>query len=134
MPPPLHPKSIQTTSLFGTTLLLSFLVVGLPHVIPCPVDRRQFADGQMPEYDSDGNRIRRRRIRRPEESNAKYGTATAVDEMREATTKKKPRECPVPKPGGLVGHVLGFETGQTTGAQSKPSVRIRSSGGEDGEG
>lgn len=134
MPPPLHPKSIQTTSLFGTTLLLSFLVVGLPHLIPCPVDRRQFADGQMPEFDADGNRIRRRRTRKPEEAISKDSTATATNEEREVMGKKKTRECPMPRPGGVVGQVLGFLPGQSTEAQPRPSVRIRGSGSDDDNG
>ncbi|KAK6333517.1 hypothetical protein TWF718_011325 [Orbilia javanica] len=33
-----------TTSIFSTTALISFLVVGAPHVLPCPVDSRVAAD------------------------------------------------------------------------------------------
>ncbi|KAL7269471.1 hypothetical protein RUND412_007866 [Rhizina undulata] len=39
MPPILHPKSFSTTSLFTSMALLAFLVVGAPHVLPCPVNR-----------------------------------------------------------------------------------------------
>ena len=36
MPPALHPRSAATTSLFTGTLLVSFAVVALPHLFPCP--------------------------------------------------------------------------------------------------
>jgi len=35
-PPPLHPRSLTTSTLFTTIALLSFLIVGAPHVLPCP--------------------------------------------------------------------------------------------------
>ena len=46
-PPHLHPRSRTTSSLFATTLVLSFFVVGLPHILPCPAPRTVLADGDM---------------------------------------------------------------------------------------
>ncbi|KAH8728587.1 hypothetical protein GQ44DRAFT_674905 [Phaeosphaeriaceae sp. PMI808] len=83
MPPHLHPRSRMTTSLFTTTLMISFLVVAAPHLLPCPVDPRTFADSADPT--SEARRARRREKLAPK------------------------RECPVPKPGGLMGQVLGWK-------------------------
>lgn len=111
MPPALHPRSRLTTSLFTTTLAVSFLVVGMPHILPCPVGTRQFADGSMTFIDENGQQRRRRRKKR---------TPEAVDGSESATDASAPgyengilngrpkRECPVPKPGGLVGEIMGF--------------------------
>ncbi|KAI7229992.1 hypothetical protein KC330_g7173 [Hortaea werneckii] len=98
----LHPRSRQTGTLFTATLAVSFLVVALPHMLPCPVDRRGYADTiEMP----DGTIKRRRRRQKPaeEEEGKKEEVFTTVDASR------PPRECPVPKPGGLVGQMMGFE-------------------------
>jgi cytochrome c oxidase assembly factor 2 len=95
----------MTTSLFTTTLMVSFLVVAAPHVLPCPVDPRTLADSPDPT----GNRRRRRRKSTEEE--------TCNDVMSEERLRRKQledklapkRECPVPKPGGLIGQVLGWK-------------------------
>lgn len=99
---PLHPRSASTSTLFTTTLAVSFLVVGLPHLLPCPVDRRQFAD-------SDG-KVRRRRKKDVEGDGEAMVGEVGLDE------KGRPaRECPVPKPGGLVGQIMGFEQREKSG-------------------
>ena len=63
------------------------------------------ADGVM--VDSNGRR-RRRKI--PDEPEAKNGVVQfgnmGSDKDAPATAK---RECPVPKPGGVVGELLGFK-------------------------
>jgi cytochrome c oxidase assembly factor 2 len=38
------------------------------------------------------------------------------------TTSKKGRECPVPKPGGLIGQVLGVKRKEVDEAKEAPSV------------
>lgn len=106
MPPHLHPRSRMTTSLFTTTLMVSFLVVAAPHLIPCPVDPRTLADAPDPT----GQNRRRRRRKAPDEE-------TCNDVMSEERRRKQllddklnpRRECPVPKPGGLIGQVLGLK-------------------------
>ncbi|KAJ5101773.1 hypothetical protein NUU61_003995 [Penicillium alfredii] len=124
MPPHLHPRSRSTTSLFAGTLLASLLVVGMPHVFPCPAPRRTFADSEM-MITADGQqvpRVRRRRrkdVDREVESNhPNHPTPSgAVDEevstflqMEEEAEKLAHigRECPVPKPKGILGELLGF--------------------------
>jgi cytochrome c oxidase assembly factor 2 len=98
----LHPRSRTTSTLFTTTLAVSFLVVGLPHILPCPVDRRQFADS-IETADGKVKRRRRKQVNSDVEA-ANEGTGDVMDE-----DGRSKRECPVPKPGGLVGHIMGFE-------------------------
>lgn len=113
MPPPhLHPRSRMTSSLFATTMIASFFVVGLPHVLPCPAPRITYADGEIIQ-DENG---RRRRRRRPvsQEAEVKDGIVQfnnlAHDDLMDQEGRKGRRECPVPKPGGKVGELLGFKS------------------------
>jgi cytochrome c oxidase assembly factor 2 len=99
MPPHLHPRSTLTTSLLTTTLLTSFVVVALPHVLPCPAPRKRFAESTQS----------------PASSKASAGsppeTAASMDLEVNATenqSKSQLRECPVPRPSGLLGQLLGF--------------------------
>lgn len=107
MPPPhLHPKSRMTSSLFMTTIIASFFVVGLPHVLPCPAPRVTFADGEM--IDENG---RRRRRRKPQNAEVDKDGMVQFESM--STDAPSPqrgtaRECPVPKPRGMLGELLGF--------------------------
>ncbi|KAH7017634.1 hypothetical protein EDB80DRAFT_705480 [Ilyonectria destructans] len=108
MPPLLHPKSRMTSSLFATTVAASFFVVTLPHLLPCPVPRARFADGEI-MVDENGRRKRwRRKDTSPE---VKDGIVQfndiAADEVEQAKLRVN-RECPVPKPGGMLGEWLGF--------------------------
>jgi cytochrome c oxidase assembly factor 2 len=96
----------MTTSLFTTTLMVSFLVVAAPHIIPCPVDPRTLADAPDPT----GQNRRRRRRRTPEEETC--NDIMSEERMRKIQLEEKlnpKRECPVPKPGGLIGQVLGLK-------------------------
>ncbi|KAJ9138831.1 hypothetical protein NKR23_g8188 [Pleurostoma richardsiae] len=110
MPPPhLHPRSRMTSSLFATTVAASFFVVALPHVLPCPAPRVAFADGEMIDPSSG----KRRRRRKPHTAEVKDGIVQfdnvgEEDELVRARERTK-RECPVPKPGGVVGELLGFQ-------------------------
>ncbi|KAF2750490.1 hypothetical protein M011DRAFT_465237 [Sporormia fimetaria CBS 119925] len=110
MPPHLHPRSRTTTSLFTTTLAICFLVVATPHFLPCPVDPRAMADA--PEDAMTGRR--RRRVKED-------GSEETMEEMRKRREEMRMRrECPVPKPGGLIGQVLGVkkEEGETEERES----------------
>lgn len=106
MPPHLHPRSRTTSSLFATAVAASFLVVGLPHVLPCPVPRAKYADGEV-VVDGRGRRRRWRSTEAPEaaaDGVVRFGGPSG-DEPAPATRR---RECPVPKPGGFLGEWLGF--------------------------
>ena len=85
----LHPRSRTTSTLFTTTLFVSFLVVGLPHVLPCPVDQRRYAD-------SEDSALRQQRRRRD-----------VGEDGEKALSPRLARECPVPRPTELVGQVMG---------------------------
>lgn len=104
----LHPRSRSTATLFTTTLAISFLVVAAPHLLPCPVDRRQFADSfETP----DGKRYRRKRkdVAESPMDEQEIGDDGNAGAMEHARSK---RECPVPKPGGIVGQMMGFKNEQ----------------------
>lgn len=109
MPPHLHPRSRATMSIFTGTLAVSFLVVGMPHLLPCPVPHQAFAEGELPD-----EMKRRRRRRKP------INGESGVDQSEQDLMLERTRECPVPKPGGLVGQVLGFEKREGR----MPDVRI----------
>ena len=104
----MHPRSRMTASLFTTTLMVSFLVVAAPHLIPCPVDPRTLNDSADP--------TRRRRRRKPVESDSQEGESRegedgALEQQRRMMLEERmnpKRECPIPKPGGLVGQVFGM--------------------------
>lgn len=106
----LHPRSRTTGTLFTTTLAVSFLVVALPHLLPCPVDRRQFADS----YETPDGRIMRRRRKRTGDADADEVVrdgedTTIVTAATDGNGGRPKRECPMPKPGGLMGQMMGFK-------------------------
>ncbi|KAK1146088.1 hypothetical protein N8T08_003736 [Aspergillus melleus] len=134
MPPHLHPRSRSTSSLFAATLLASLFVVGIPHVFPCPAPRRTLADSQM-TVNEDGQPIQRIRRKRRKE------TAPDLDEKTVPSTQPTPddevstflqleeeaerlakagRECPVPKPGGVIGELFGFPPRKDTQLHHQP--------------
>ncbi|KAF2208866.1 hypothetical protein CERZMDRAFT_101072 [Cercospora zeae-maydis SCOH1-5] len=100
----LHPRSRTTGTLFTVTLAISFVVVAVPHLLPCPVDHRQFADSYET---SDGRIMRRRRKRVIDDGDSGNVAETDSPDDHHANPQ---RECPVPKPGGLVGQIMGFES------------------------
>lgn len=127
----------MTSSLFATTVAASFFVVALPHILPCPAPRVTYADSAT---GPDGTRRRRRR--KPEEQAvvvhdgivqfesttedfdrvaAQTGRTSPADAAAAATRARKERECPVPKPGGVIGELMGFKKSETTdGVNSEP--------------
>jgi len=97
----------MTSSLFATTVFASFFVVALPHILPCPAPRVKYADGEMPP---DGKRRRRRKpdiTETPQGKIVDFGSSSNTEDEGLTSTRTK-RECPVPKPGGAVGELLGF--------------------------
>lgn len=109
MPPHMHPRSRMTASLFTTTLMVSFLVVAAPHLIPCPVDPRTLNDAADP--------TRRRRRRRPVDADEDPASDILTEDARREMIEERlnpRRECPIPKPGGLVGQVLGMTRREET--------------------
>lgn len=107
----------MTSTLFATTVVASFFVVGLPHVLPCPAPRVAFADSEMAEGGEAPKRRRRKRPAAPSseptvDSNGMIqfqptSAAGNKDDGMEVSTGSK-RECPVPKPKGIIGDLLGF--------------------------
>jgi len=140
MPPHLHPRSAATSTLFAGTLAASFIVVGIPHIFPCPRPRKGYADSER-QVDANGSPIRRRK--RAAENSAtnekvlanapQMGSGGKLRNLQEEAelfkqleaeakvVRKESHECPVPKPTGLVGRFLGFENGQKS---SKPEELV----------
>lgn len=96
----------MTSSLFATTLVASFFVVGLPHLLPCPVPSKKFADGDVVVDENGRRRVWRQREGAPEVRDGMVQFHADAADADYAT--KRARECPVPKPGGLLGEWLGF--------------------------
>lgn len=138
MPPHLHPRSKFTSSLFATTLFASFFVVVLPHALPCPAPRVVYADenigsdGEVESAQPGQRRRRRRRVVVEKESGSRTLEAADVDNVDERSNTdggmlgsgglermKVKRECPVPKPSGLVGEIFGF--GRSNSEESSSS-------------
>ena len=121
----MHPRSRLTTSLFTTTLLASFLVVGMPHILPCPAGP-QYADSGDGQLTAEGTKRRRRRKPAvPTDGEEKQTTkleSFAVDEN-EVGGEGRKRECPVPKPTGLVGTMLGLQRSTDTSDVDSKSSR-----------
>ncbi|KAF4126844.1 cytochrome c oxidase assembly factor 2 [Geosmithia morbida] len=112
MPPHLHPRSRMTSSLFASTVVACFMVVALPHVLPCPAPKTtKFADGSV-DVDS------RRRIRRQQQQQQLEAKRSAgfvnfsmdAGEDGSQIARASRRGCPVPKPGGILGEWLGFHS------------------------
>lgn len=160
MPPHLHPRSRMTSSLFATTVAVSFFVVALPHILPCPAPRVTYADSAQAganattvvivEHHDDGTTTtttRQRRRRKPiacpeheenvarvealNEKNATPPTRRNLGEDGEMTVRTRDRECPVPKPGGVLGELLSYvsskKSGTETGDQQQKSPRTTTS-------
>ncbi|RMZ87177.1 hypothetical protein DV736_g5606, partial [Chaetothyriales sp. CBS 134916] len=125
MPPHLHPRSAATSTLFAGTLLASFIVVGIPHVFPCPRPRRSYADSQDMATDERkaSTRTEQAIVQTKQEGarligkNGQDGSVAINHEAalfrqlqhEAAVLDKQAHECPLPKPTGWLGHILGFE-------------------------
>lgn len=55
-----------------------------------------------------------------EEAEASFGLAEERERM-----KKQGHECPIPKPGGIVGEVLGFENRTERMRATRPEVVVQ---------
>ena len=139
MPPHLHPRSTATSTLFAGTLLASFVVVGIPHLFPCPRPRKGYADAEI-QFDAEGRPVRRKSSQNASDTSASLKDSSDLDRaavqqqskslrkglaqrkdieeeaalfrelQREAEAlDKQGHECPVPKPKGILGRLLGFE-------------------------
>ena len=83
----------------------------MPHLVPCPAPRTALADV---EITADGRRIRRNKaVKNGLERGAAADNDTSMTPTEQAMLKAmgdgKARECPVPKPKGVLGRVLGFD-------------------------
>ncbi|KAK7747775.1 hypothetical protein SLS62_008919 [Diatrype stigma] len=168
-PSHLHPRSRMTSSLFATTVLASFFVVALPHVLPCPAPPRvAYADSSSSSSDPAADEIvittttianpdgttstvkRRRRVPRgrkeeqgEEEGEVRNGIVAfearggqeeegriipaGAGRRGHLQAPPRGRECPVPKPGGVIGELMGFNNSNNKKQQVTISGRDDSS-------
>lgn len=78
----------------------------MPHILPCPAPRVAFADVEVSE---DGKRRRRRRRTTVDGDSNTKDEKVVKEEVTEAQDlETRSHQCPVPRPTGLVGRVLGF--------------------------
>ncbi|KAH7035593.1 uncharacterized protein B0I36DRAFT_360934 [Microdochium trichocladiopsis] len=162
MPPPhLHPRSRMTSSLFATTVAVSFFVVALPHILPCPAPRVTYADapprGTNPDVivvervNEDGTittttrqRTRRRKAAPPPPETTTTATTEVKDGIAsfaagsndnaaakrvEETGRTRDRECPVPKPGGVLGELLSYVNGSKNAELPSSTTHAASTSG-----
>jgi len=79
----------------------------MPHILPCPAPRTDFADAGTT---GDGQRKRWRKRPTADATAGETMDRTPEELVDEgALMTRKARECPVPKPSGLIGEVLGFK-------------------------
>lgn len=86
----------------------------MPHLLPCPVDRRAFSDsGPDPS-----KRRKKSDTARPPNHQDVVDKSADTEESADALSDTRRRECPVPKPGGMIGQIMGFpEKTDRDGAQ-----------------
>ena len=114
----LHPRSRSTMSLFSGCLAICFAVVAAPHVLPCPVDKTQLADSAASADGEPRRRRRRKQSAAPLESDpSDEDDTTNINDM-----GRPKRECPVPKPSGLIGQVMGFKPSEQ---RQNPTIIIQ---------
>ena len=72
---------------------------------------------------------RRRRRRRTSQASIEDSSADSRKQMplqiskeEKALMRKKAHECPVPKPPGIIGKVLGFKSEDSTEEEPRPQV------------
>lgn len=142
MPSHLHPRSTATSTLFAGTLLASFVVVAVPHIWPCPRPRKAYLDSEVVFDDQGRPLRRVRRVTKKENNQEEEEPAANSPPRSSAASRPSPnqkgntiqdeakllqqlqaeaaaleqenarRECPVPKPRGALGRLLGFEEKQ----------------------
>ncbi|KAG9583187.1 hypothetical protein KCU86_g11576, partial [Aureobasidium melanogenum] len=100
----LHPRSRSTMSLFSGCLAICFAVVAAPHVLPCPVDKTQLADSASQDGEPRRRRRRKQSAPTPDSDQQDDNDLSSLSEM-----DRPKRECPVPKPSGLIGQAMGFK-------------------------
>ncbi|KAK0735805.1 hypothetical protein B0T21DRAFT_368567, partial [Apiosordaria backusii] len=125
----------------------SFFVVALPHILPCPAPRKTLADGELDPSSSPQKRKRRPKQQSEivgEDGVARFNNVTVTTpeqqeelqrvrrERRAERAERGKRECPVPKPGGVLGEWLGFH--KDTTAVDKGELKRGMRGGSDGGG
>ena len=77
----------------------------MPHILPCPAQHRVYADGAMPPNE--------KRKHRAQPTGEEAGPPLPEDVLEDSIpegldAESLRRKCPVPKPRGQIGELLGF--------------------------
>lgn len=110
MPSHFHPRSRTTSSLFATTLFASFFIVALPHILPCPAPK-------VVAFTDDGTRPPSRRLEQSREVSEKH--AVEGEDTNPTNLESDKRECPIPKPSGLLRGLFGLESNNDNSSSDK---------------
>lgn len=106
--------------------MVSFLVVAMPHIVPCPVPRIKLADEDL-DILEDGRRRSRKENHNPDQTQEEDESLTngqlSSSKQQRAAMRRKAHECPLPKPGGRIGSLLGVTPG--SGELPRPSMVIK---------
>lgn len=65
---------------------------------------------------------KRRRKRHPLDESSPHGEEETACSGKGKGLGRRPRECPVPKPGGLIGQIMGFKNHD----RERPVVKVES--------
>jgi cytochrome c oxidase assembly factor 2 len=118
-PPHLHPRSSATSTLFGVTLLASFVVVGIPHIFPCPRPKngRLSApqDLKIPTNHDRQTQLQKTELEIEEEILRQI-------EVEAAQYESQRRECPVPKPRKVLETLLGRQEALEEKTNKRPGL------------
>ena len=103
--------------------MVSFLVVAMPHIVPCPVPRMKLADEDW----EDGRPRQRKKtpasvVTEDSDESVESDQLSSLEEQRVAM-RRRIHECPVPKPGGPIGRLLGAKPGSSE--VQRPSMVIQ---------
>jgi cytochrome c oxidase assembly factor 2 len=104
----------------------------VPHILPCPAPRIAYADGELAADGTTKRRTRRKSV--DMQDLAKEGSSEVnqldtdsidgPDGIEEQTSgKRSRRECPIPKPSGRVGELLGFKNERSAGRDGTTTTR-----------
>ncbi|KAI0482469.1 hypothetical protein GGR56DRAFT_188773 [Xylariaceae sp. FL0804] len=123
MPPHLHPRSRMTSSLFATTVAVSFFAVALPHVLPCPAPRVAFADSEL---NPDGTTRRRRRRRPPQQTQTQQEMEQEQEQQPQPQRRRRRNQEDEEEEGAAAADAAGTTT--EAGIPPPPPNRVEQFG------
>ena len=81
----------------------------MPHVFPCPAPRVRFSDAPSEVDGSEDKLAQSTDESKGDAEKQRKALSKPISEKEMAEMRRKAHECPVPKPPGIVGRILGFK-------------------------